>query len=152
MKNFKKALSLVLALAMIFGMTTFASAAYTDAAQVTDKEAVEVMTAVGVFNGISGAFQPAANLTRAQAAKLICYLAVGEDVAEALPTVAIFKDVDTTHWANPYIAYLYNEGVVSGVGAGKFNPNGNVTGYEFGKMLLGCLGYDAAKENLKGET
>ncbi|MDO5441803.1 MAG: S-layer homology domain-containing protein, partial [Bacillota bacterium] len=57
-----------------------------------------------------------------------------------------------THWANKYIAYLANEGIVAGVGAGKFNPDGELTGYAFAKMLLCVLGYDAELENMLGTS
>ena len=154
MKTLKKVLAVVLALAMVLGMAVTASATFTDAAEISAeyKEAVEVMNAVGVFVGSNGKMNPKANLTRAEAAKLITYLLVGEDVAEALPVVSIFKDVDASNWANKYVAYLYNEKIVSGVGAGKFNPQGQVTGYEFGKMLLVALGYDPEIEGLTGTT
>ena len=55
MKNLKKVLSLVLALAMALSLMTAAFAAdasdYKDYSKVTYKEAVDVMTAAGIFNG-----------------------------------------------------------------------------------------------------
>ncbi len=58
MKNLKKVLSLVLALAMALSLMTAAFAAdasdYKDYSKVTYKEAVDVMTAAGIFNGGDG--------------------------------------------------------------------------------------------------
>ena len=149
----KKFLSLVMALIMVMSLVTVASAAdYTDAADVEKTEAVDVMSAVGVFQGSAGKFNPKAILNRAEAAKLIAYLDLGEDVAEALPAVQAFSDVPATHWAAKYIAYCTDAGYINGVGNGQFNPTGKLTGYQFGKLLLCVLGYDAKIEAFTGAS
>ena len=147
----KKFLSLVMALIMVMSLVTVASAAdYTDAADVDKAEAVDVMSAVGVFQGSAGKFNPKAILNRAEAAKLIAYLDLGEKTAEALPAVKAFSDVPETHWAAKYIAYCADAGYINGVGNGKFDPTGKLTGYQFGKLLLCVLGYDATIESFTG--
>ena len=147
----KKFLSLVMALIMVMSLVTVASAAdYTDAADVDKTEAVDVMSAVGVFQGSAGKFNPKAILNRAEAAKLIAYLDLGEKTAEALPAVQSFSDVPATHWAAKYIAYCADAGYINGVGNGKFDPTGKLTGYQFGKLLLCVLGYDATIEAFTG--
>ena len=66
--------------------------------------------------------------------------------ADALTTTADpFADVSKDHWAAGYIAYLAQEGVVNGYN-GKFNPNDEVTGLAFAKMLLTALGYGVNNE------
>lgn len=147
----KKFLSLVMALIMVMSLVTVASAAdYTDAADVDKAEAVDVMSAVGVFQGSAGKFNPKAILNRAEAAKLIAYLDLGEKTAEALPAVQAFSDVPATHWAAKYIAYCADAGYINGVGNGKFDPTGKLTGYQFGKLVLCVLGYDATIESFVG--
>ena len=149
----KKLLALVLAMVMTLGLATVSSsAAYSDAADVSLEEAVDVMSAVGVFQGADGKFSPKANLNREQAAKLIAYLDLGETAAEALPAVKVFSDVPATSWSAKYIAYCADAGYIAGDGTGKFNPAGELNGYAFGKMLLCVLGYDAGIEGFVGNN
>ena len=44
------------------------------------------------------------------------------------------------------------QGIVSGVGGGKFNPAGNVTGVQLAKMLLVSLGYKSENEGFTGNA
>ena len=149
----KKLLALVLALVMTLGLATVStSAAYTDANDIDYSEAVDVMTAVGVFQGKGNAFAPKDGLNRAEAAKLIAYLMLGNKTAESMKGSGTrFTDIPASHWAAGYIEYLASVGVVSGVGGGQFNPNGQVTAVQFAKMLLVALGYDAELENFVGD-
>ena len=148
----KKLLALVLALVMTLGLATVStSAAYSDQADINYDEAVDVMTAIGIFEGKSGAFDPKANLNRAEAAKVVAYLMLGNSTAENLKGIGTkFTDVPASHWAAGYIEYLASVGIVSGVGDNKFDPNGQVTGIQLAKMLLVALGYDAKIEGFVG--
>lgn len=148
----KKLLALVLALVMVMGLATVGtSAAYSDSDDIDYSEAVDVMTAVGVFQGKGDAFAPKDGLNRAEAAKLVAYLMLGNKTAESMKgTGSRFTDVPASHWASGYIEYLASVGVVSGVGNNQFNPNGEVTAVQFAKMLLVALGYDAQLEGFVG--
>ena len=148
----KKLLALVLALVMVMSLCITSNAAYSDQTDVDLDEAVAVMSAVGVFEGADGKFSPKENLTREQAAKLIAYLDLGKTVAEALPAVKVFNDVEATRWSAKYVAYCADAGYIAGVGDGNFDPAGNLTGYAFGKMILCVLGYDAKIENFVGSN
>ena len=143
MNSLKRTLSLVLVLVMVLGLFGIAGAAYTDEAKIQYKEAVNVMTGIGAIEGDAGAFNPAGNLTRAAAAKMVAYTVLGADVAKALPVKASsFKDVNANFaWAIPSIEYLVLKGVIEGYGDGNFGPNKPVTGNELAKMLLVALGY-----------
>mgnify|MGYP005840054413 CR=1 FL=1 len=158
MKNLKKVLSLVLALAMALSLMTAAFAAdasdYKDYSKVTYKEAVDVMTAAGIFNGGDGNnFNPDATLNREQAAKIITYMLVGQEKADKLTaTVAPYADVAANRWSAGAIAYCTNEGILAGDGNGRFNPTAPVLGTQFAKMLLVALGYDPKIEQLVGNS
>ena len=161
MRTLKKALSLVLVLAMVFALavpgfaadTTKKAADFKDYSKVTNKEAVDVLTAIGVINGnADGTFNPEGSFTRAEAATMITYLTLGKTVANALPVSATkFSDVPATHWAAKYVQYCADQGIVAGVGNGKFDPDAKLTATQWALMLLGALGYNAKNEGIGGE-
>jgi hypothetical protein len=146
----KKLLALVLALVMSMSLVTISNAAFKDADQIDYNEAVEVMNAVGVLVGSNGSFEPKAELTREQAAKIIAYLDLGSKTAENLPAVKVFNDVEADRWSAKFVAYCADAGYVNGVGNGNFDPAGKLTGLQFAKMLLCVLGYETAREGLVG--
>ena len=79
MRNLKRTLSLALAAVMLMGMMVVgagaASSDFTDADEIKNVEAVDVMVALGILEGgDKGDFQPNSILTREQAAKIICYM------------------------------------------------------------------------------
>lgn len=159
MKNFKKVLALVLAVAMLMSFATIASAenktseVYGDAADINYVEAVDVLTAIGVIDGISGDFKPADTLTRAQAAKIIAMFDNGDTEINKLYAAANpFTDVAKGSWAESFIAYCYKMGIVGGIGNNLFAPNAEVTGIQYLKMVLCVLGYDAKEEGLEGTS
>ena len=147
----KKLLALVLALVMSMSLVTISNAAFKDADKIDYKEAVDVMNAVGVFIGDEkGNFNAKENLTREQAAKIIAYLELGYKAADALVGGATFTDVASTRWSAGFVGYCAKAGVVAGVGNGKFDPAGQLTALQFGKMLLVELGYDAKAAGMVG--
>ena len=156
MRNLKRTLSLALAAVMLMGMMVVGAGAaskdFTDASDIKNVEAVDVMVALGVLQGgDKGDFQPNSILTREQAAKIICYLLLGEESAEKLTTNStVFNDVAADRWSAPFIGYCVNLGILAGDGNGNFFPEGKLTGAAFAKMLLVALGYDAKIENYVG--
>ena len=155
MKNLKKVLSLVLALAMALSLMTVAFAAdandFADYDKVEYDEAGDDMVPAGVFNGKDGnKFAPNDTLTREEAAKIVTYMLVGQEKADKLTTtVAPYADVAAGRWSAGAIAYCTNEGILTGSN-GKFYPTDKLTGVAFAKMLLVALGYDAKIEGLEG--
>ena len=150
MKNLKKVLALVLAFACAF--TMFAGAAFTDQADISQTEAVDMLTALGVIEGFpDGSFAPDATITRAQAAKMIYTIWNGGNAdASAFEGKSVFTDVYSGHWAEGYINFCYTNGIINGLSATKFGPDDSVTGTQLAKMLLICMGYQADKSGLEG--
>ena len=152
MKNLKRILSLMVALVLCLGMASVASAAsydaYPDADEVSYEEAMDVLVALGIIEGTdSGTLDPTGTLTREQAAKIIAYLCLGETSAEALTAyTAPFTDVAADRWSAGFIAYCSSAGIINGRGDGTFDPEAEVTGYEFAKIVLAALGYGANGE------
>ena len=149
----KKLLALVLALVMSMSLVTISNAAYSDKADIDLKEAVDVLSAVGVFEGSDGKFDPKANLTREQAAKLVAYLQLSQKSADALVGGNKFTDVAANRWSAGYVDYCATTGVVAGVGNGQFNPTGSLTALQFGTYwpapasLLAELGENYGLDN-----
>ena len=151
MKNLKKVLALVLAFACAF--TMFASAAFTDQADIKATDAVDMLVALGVVDGFEdGSFQPNGTVTRAQMAKMIYVLRTGKSDASAYNNdKTSFTDINS-HWAAGYIKYCQSLGIIAGKSNTKFDPNGKVTAQEAAKMLLVTLGYNAEKAGLVGSN
>ena len=158
MRNLKRVLSLALAALMLMGMMVVGAGAaskdFTDADEIKNVEAVDIMVALGILEGgDKGDFQPNSILTREQAAKIICYLLLGTENAEKLTTNStVFNDVAANRWSAPYISYCVNLGILAGDGAGNFFPEGKLTGAAFAKMLLVALGYNAEREDYVGSN
>ena len=152
----KKFLSLVLALVMTMSLVTISAGAkdFDDNGDIDYKEAVDVISALGIVDGYSdGSFRPDGSLTRGAAAKIICNLILGPTTASALSaTTAPFKDVPTTNVFAGYITYCAQQGIIGGYGDGTFRPSGTLTGNAFMKMLLGALGYDSSIEHYTGSN
>ena len=155
MRNLKRNLSLVLAAVMLVGMmvvvASAASSDFVDGNEITYAEAAEVMTALGVFEGTDkGAFDPTGILTREQAAAIICRMLLGDDAENLTTNSTVFSDVAAGRWSAGYIGYCAQQNILAGTGNGTFNPEGELTGLAFAKMLLVALGYDPAIEQYVG--
>ena len=154
----KKVLSLVLCVAMMLSvMVVGAGAAFSDQSKIKNTEAVDACTALNIIGGYpDGSFKPEGNITRAEATKMICVaLNGGKDPATSTNATPTFSDVRTNAnaaWAEGYIESCVAQGIVSGVGGGKFAPAGNVTGVQLAKMLLVALGYNSDIEGFTGNA
>ena len=150
MRNLKRALSLALAAAMLISlMVVGASAAeYGDQAQVSQTEAVEVLTGLGVVGGDqNGNFNPTATLTRAEFCVMIANALTGGTFDRTLFDGATtpFTDVQG-HWGQAYIAYCYSNGIIAGTSATTFSPDATLTAAQAAAILLMALGYNQNNE------
>ena len=152
----RKFLSLVLALAMAMSLVVVNTSAkeFTDSGDLNYKEAVDVISEIGVVDGYAdGSFNPQGGLTRGAAAKIICNLILGPTTAAELRAdTRPFSDVAVDSEFAGYIAYCAQQGIISGYADGEFKAANPLTGYAFMKMLLGALGYSSDIENYVGEN
>ncbi len=157
MKNFKKVLALVLAIATLLSFATVASAKtadFADAKDVKNVEAVDVLSYIKVLEGYPAdkSFKPAKNITREEAAKIIAIFAnKSTDISSLYTSANPFADMKG-RWGESYVAYGYRAGIIAGKNATSFVPKANVKGTEFLKMVLVVLGYDQNKEGLVGSS
>ncbi|MCD7947207.1 MAG: S-layer homology domain-containing protein [Oscillospiraceae bacterium] len=150
MRNLKRALSLVMAAAMLVSVLVISTGAasiedFPDKDDITNQTAVSTLVNLNVIAGRdTGVFDPSATVTRAEMAKMIAIIKCGgSDSVSETPTTYTFTDTEG-HWAAGYIEYCANNGIIGGRGDGRFDPDSDVTGSEAAKMLLTTLGYDAA--------
>ena len=141
---------------MLSVMVLGAGAAFSDQDQIENTEAVDACSALNIIGGYEdGSFHPERNIKRSEITKMICVaLNGGKDPNVGTNETPTFTDVRGTAdaWAEGYIEACVAQGIVSGVGGGRFAPAGNVTGAQLAKMLLVALGYDAGIENFTGNA
>ena len=157
MRNLKRALSMALASVMVLGLTVIGAGAasyedFTDKDEIVHKDAVSMVTELGVLAGLpDGSFGGSQNIDRASFARLVCVVLNGgkEPVLGNLTTT--FTDTQG-NWAEKYISFCVDRGIIAGRGNNTFGPSDNVTGSEAAKMLLVALGYNTAYEGIGGAT
>lgn len=117
---------------------------FTDASSIgaVYLEAVKAMAEKGVLNGFEdNSFRPKAYLTREQGAKIVTYLLLGHEEAEALQCEkSPFTDVASERWSAASIAWCAENQILHGMGDGSFRPEETLTGAQFAKMLLCAYG------------
>ena len=157
MRNLKRALSLLLAAAMLIGMMVVGASAvsyndFPDRDEIVNKDAVSMLTTLGIIEGTDqGTYNPTGDVDRAQMAKMISVALTNNENCDTL-----YQNVNSgltdiaANWARGYINYCYTLGIIAGRGNNTFDPSANVTGVEAAKMLLTALGYDANIEGLVG--
>ncbi len=158
MRNLKKFLALVLAMMMTLSlMVTVNASSFDDDEDITKvyAEAVDVLTELGVIKGYGGddpnegKFLPKNNITRAEVAAILYRLYTGDvddDNIHLYDGFSEFTDVGPNQWFTPYVNFCANNGLIQGRGNGKFDPKGNITGYETLVMILRAIGYNDPKE------
>ena len=141
---------------MLSVMVMGAGAAFSDQDKIENTEAVNMCTALNILGGYEdGSFHPERNIKRSEITKMICVaLNGGKEPNVSTNVTPTFNDVRGTNaaWAEGYIESCVAQGIISGVGGGRFSPNGNVTGTQLAKMLLVCLGYNANTEGFVGNA
>ncbi len=152
MRHIRTALvSLILCAALALPTLAEEASPFFDANDIQHQEAVSALVKLGIIQGFSdGGFHPKDTISRAQAAKFLAQIMNGgrdfEDFSTSEPS---FSDTHG-HWAEAYIEYCADLGIISGCGDGTFAPEGKITGIALAKMALGTLGYDPEAYRLTG--
>ncbi|MFC5403614.1 S-layer homology domain-containing protein [Cohnella soli] len=140
-KVMKKSLSLILALALVFGL--FANMAAAADAPKTAEEKYQALVNAGILKGMpDGKSHLEDLLPRGQFAT----------TAQALAGLAngtggpSFKDVKKTDWYYGAIEAVKAAGIVDGDGKGNFNPKANVTIEEVIKVAVGLAKLEPVKD------
>ena len=140
----KKLLVVLLAVVMVFAFATSAFA-YTDTDELSrvERDAIYGLSALGILEGYGeGVFGPELTVTRAEMAKITCYLGgFGETASNYVNTATRYSDVPATHWAAGYIAAADSYGYVKGYPDGTFKPSQTVSMQEALTMMLRVAGY-----------
>ena len=119
----------------------------------TQTAAAEALCALGLVGGYGKNADGSVNfalgdkLTRAQAFVLVVRFIGAEKDATANVQSHPFTDVPA--WANPYIGYVYANGITKGVSETKFDPDTEVSEAAFLTILLRVLGYNDGAGDFK---
>lgn len=135
MRKMKKAVALALVLCFVLAMlpsVLAAGSSYSDVpADASYAAAIELLTEQGIMNGIGkGEFGPREETTRAHAITVLGRLAGAEQ-----KVTHDFSDVPENEWYAGYVGWAVENGIVNGVGNGKFEPNEFVTSEHLNLML-----------------
>ena len=153
MRTLKKVLALTVVLATLLSISAFA--AFSDEESINENfvDAVNLLGALNVMTGdTEGTFRPNDTISRAEAAKMIYVIRNGgvDDQAAGWTGMSTFSDVASGVWFEGYVNYCASLGIIAGIGGGKFNPSGAVTGVELAKMMLVVADYRPDIEKYTG--
>lgn len=99
--------------------------------------AVEDMAQRGIMGGKSdGSFDPKGSLSRAEFATMLARSALPESELAKYDYRGAFSDVGVFNWANRYINWASENGVVKGTGSGQFSPKSSITRQDMAVMLV----------------
>lgn len=139
----KKFISFFVAVIMIMGVMPFGIVAEDEVLPFTDVkpeywfyDAVKYTYEEGIFKGVDAegkVFAPAKNMTRAELVMTL-FQFTGADKASYAGDTG-FSDVSAQSWMSYAVKWASQKGYVSGVGNGKFNPQGKITRQEFAAIL-----------------
>ncbi|MCR4718932.1 MAG: S-layer homology domain-containing protein, partial [Firmicutes bacterium] len=152
MKNFKRVISAVIALALSASTFVAVSASkFSDVDNTSYAEAIDVLTALDVIHGYEEegglVFKPEGEITRAEAATMIVGALNMNADAKAAAGTSKFTDVnEKASWATGYVNVGVAQGFINGMDDTTFAPQENVTYAQMCVMLTLITGYgDYAK-------
>ena len=96
---------------------------------------------MGLFQGTGTGYVLENTASRAQGLVMFLRILGLEDEALAYTGSCPFTDVPADHWARPYVAYAYAQGLTNGTGSGRFSPDRAITCQHYATFLLRALEY-----------
>ncbi len=150
MQPMKKALAFALALFMALSIGIFpVSAAESTPTQLLADQTfgAELLNSLGLFKGTDQGYELERVPNRTEASVMLVRL-LGKE-AEALAGTTKHPFVDVPHWADRYIAYMYDKGLTKGVSATTFDANASCTAQMFVTFVLRSLGFSDTKGDFK---
>jgi hypothetical protein len=135
---------------LVFAATIHAASAPSDVVGRPYEKAVSTLAEMDIITGdVDGLFYPDSNLTRAQFCTIVVKaMRAPAATVNGTPSQDVkksgFPDLTGYGWAEGYISYAVDKGVVTGYPDGSFKPGSNVSMNELITMTLRAAGYDDA--------
>lgn len=138
MNSIKKVISIFLVLIFCLNISS------QGVASVNNKylSQAETLKSLGLFIGTNKGFELEKTSTRAEAAVMLVRLLGAENDAIKIGTNKLHPFTDVPTWANPYVSYLYDNGLTYGISEKLFGTSKEITGNEYTTMILRALGYE----------
>lgn len=140
----KRLFAVIMAVAMLFTCAVFVGAGTDEAgdelifpfrdvpAARWSNPYIAMLYGEGIVGGRSAAsFAPADNIKRAEFVKILC----GVAGADTDGYTHAFTDVVKGAWYEPYVSWAASEGIVNGIGAGRFAPDALITREDMATMI-----------------
>ncbi|MDR2770792.1 MAG: S-layer homology domain-containing protein [Clostridiales Family XIII bacterium] len=149
-KGIARILAAALVCASVFASTVCAATLPSDVVGRSYEKAVSTLAERDIITGdVDGLFYPDSNLTRAQFCTIIVKaMRAPAATVNGTPSQDVkksgFPDLKGYGWAEGYISYAVDRGVVTGYPDDSFRPGSNVTMNELITMTLRAAGYDDA--------
>lgn len=116
-----------------------ATAIVASAAAASYNNCADALNSMGLFKGTNVGYDLDRAPTRAEAGTMLVRLLGKEEEAKKLSYTAPFTDV--ANWQKPYVQYLYDNGLTTGVTATKFDPESKCSAKMYAAFSLRALGY-----------
>ena len=102
----------------------------------------------GVLSGYpDGTFRPDSPVKRAEFAKFLVYgLGLQNRISEGTLEFSDLKG----HWSNKIVGIAVEEGLIKGVGSGRFAPEDRITGAQVAAMLVRAKGVEGSVQTMAG--
>lgn len=170
MNSFKRIISMLLAVAMIFSMS--AIVAYADDTTTTSQEAADaVLTsaaasaiaslpnddvqyadaykfdyALGIFEMLSDGYWQKEAVTRGEFSTIVAKMIKANTEGYPSYSYSPYSDISAEHFAYPAVCYLSDIGILNGDGNSTFRPDDPILVNEATKMVMCAIGFKEACE------